>query len=77
KKPNKVFVDYTQNSHGRTMVCPYSLRGTPEATVSTPLDWSDVKKKIKPAEFTIFSVPSLKKDPWKDIFENRQKLEAK
>jgi bifunctional non-homologous end joining protein LigD len=77
KKPNKVFVDYTQNSHGKTMVCPYSLRVTPEATVSTPLVWSDLEKKIKPAEFNIHSVPRLKKDPWKDIFENRQKLEVK
>jgi bifunctional non-homologous end joining protein LigD len=59
------------------MVCPYSLRVTPEATVSTPLVWSDLEKKIKPAEFNIHSVPRLKKDPWKDIFENRQKLEVK
>jgi bifunctional non-homologous end joining protein LigD len=77
KKPGKVFVDYLQNSRGRTMVCPYSLRVTPEATVSTPLDWEDVRKKIKPAELNISSVAGLKEDPWKNIFENRQKLEVK
>jgi bifunctional non-homologous end joining protein LigD len=77
KKPGKVFMDYLQNSYGRTNVCPYSLRGVPTATVSTPLEWSDVKKRIKPAEFTIFTVPSLKKDPWKDIFDNKQKLEVR
>ena len=77
KKPGKVFVDYTQNSHGRTMVCPYSLRVTPDSTVSTPIEWSDLKKKIKPAEFNIQSVPKLRKEPWKDIFESRQKLEVK
>jgi bifunctional non-homologous end joining protein LigD len=76
KKPGKVFVDYLQNSHGRTMVCPYSLRVTPEATVSTPLDWAEVKKGIKPAEFNIFSVVKRKKDPWKGILENKQKLKA-
>jgi bifunctional non-homologous end joining protein LigD len=75
--PDKVFVDYTQNSHGRTMVCPYSLRVTPEATVSTPVEWGDLKKKIKPAEFTIQSVPRLSKEPWKTIFDNPQTLEAK
>jgi bifunctional non-homologous end joining protein LigD len=75
--PGKVFVDYLQNSHGRTMVCPYSLRVTPEATVSTPLEWADVKKEIKPAEFNLFSVVKLEKDPWKGILENRQKLEVK
>jgi bifunctional non-homologous end joining protein LigD len=77
KKPDKVFVDYTQNSHGRTMVCPYSLRVTIDATVSTPIEWSELKKKIKPAEFNIQSVPGIRKAPWKNIFENRQKLEAK
>jgi bifunctional non-homologous end joining protein LigD len=77
KKPDKVFVDYTQNSHGRTMVCPYSLRVTDDATVSMPVEWGDLKKKIKPAEFNIQSVPALRKEPWKDIFDNRQKLEAK
>jgi bifunctional non-homologous end joining protein LigD len=77
KKPDKVFVDYTQNSHGRTMVCPYSLRVTDDATVSMPIEWGDLKKKIKPAEFNIQSVPALRKEPWKDIFDNRQKLEAK
>jgi bifunctional non-homologous end joining protein LigD len=77
KTPDKVFVDYTQNSHGRTMVCPYSLRVTPEATVSTPVEWSNIKKKIKPAEFTIQTVPRLSKEPWADIFDNPQTLEAK
>jgi bifunctional non-homologous end joining protein LigD len=77
KKPGKVFVDYLQNSHGRTMVCPYSLRVTPDATVSTPLEWADVKKGIKPAAFTLFSVVKFENDPWKDILENRQKLEVK
>jgi bifunctional non-homologous end joining protein LigD len=76
KRPGKVFVDYLQNSHGRTMVCPYSLRVTPEATVSTPLQWTEVKKGIKPAEFNIFSMVKREKDPWKGILENKQKLKV-
>ena len=74
KKPGKVFVDYLQNSHGRTMASPYSLRAVPEATVSTPLEWSEVRKGIKPTEFNIFSVVKREKDPWKKIFDNKQKL---
>jgi bifunctional non-homologous end joining protein LigD len=74
KKPGKVFIDYLQNSHGRTMSSPYSLRAMPEATVSTPLKWSEVKKGIKPTELNIFSVVKLEKDPWKKIFDNKQKL---
>jgi bifunctional non-homologous end joining protein LigD len=74
KKAGKVFVDYLQNSHGRTMACPYSLRVTPNATASTPLDWAEVKKGIKPAEFNILSVVKREKDPWQGIMENKQKL---
>lgn len=77
KKPNKVFVDYTQNSHGKTMVIPYGLRATPEATVSTPLEWQEVKKGLKPESLNLFTVGKRRKDPWKDILENRQKLEVK
>ena len=76
KKPGKVFVDYLQNSHGRTMVSPYSLRVTKEATVSTPLDWGEVRKRIKPATFNIFSVVKRQADPWKGILEEKQKLEV-
>ena len=77
KKPNKVFIDYTQNSHGKTMVVPYGLRATPNATVSTPLEWWEVKKGLKAEDLNLFSVVKRKKDPWKGILENRQKLEVK
>ena len=75
KKPGKVFTDYLQNSPMRTMVIPYSLRPTAEATVSTPLEWSEVKKGINPTDYTIFTVPNRKVNPWKDIFENACHLE--
>ena len=75
KKPGKVFADYLQNSPMRTMVVPYSLRPTPEATVSTPLEWSEVKKGINPSDFNIFSVVKRTSNPWKDIFEKKAKLE--
>jgi bifunctional non-homologous end joining protein LigD len=75
KKPGKVFVDYLQNSLLRTMVVPYSLRPTPDSTVSAPLEWSEVKKGINPSDYTIFSVVKRSSNPWKDIFEKRCKLE--
>lgn len=74
--PGKVYLDYVQNSHGRTMICPYSTRATPRATVSTPLEWSDVKKGLNPEEFNLFSVVKVSKSPWEGLLENRQKLEA-
>jgi bifunctional non-homologous end joining protein LigD len=77
KKPNKVFIDYTQNSHGKTMVVPYGLRATADATVSTPLEWTEIKKGLKPETLNLFTVVNRKKDPWKDILDKRQKLEVK
>lgn len=77
KKPGTIHIDYTQNSHGRTMVCPYSLRATAQATVSMPLDWSDVKKGLKPEEFTLFTVARSKSNPWKGMLGDKQRLEKK
>lgn len=74
--PGKVYIDYVQNSHGRTMVCPYSTRATPGATVSTPLEWNDVKKGLNPEAFNLLSVIKVSKSPWEGLLENRQKLEA-
>jgi bifunctional non-homologous end joining protein LigD len=74
--PGTVFIDYLQNSHGRTMVCPYSLRATPQATVSTPLVWDDVKKGLKPEEFNLFTVAKLEENPWEGLLETRQRLEV-
>ncbi len=75
KKPGTVYIDYRQNSHGRTMVCPYSLRATPQATVSMPLDWTEVKKGLKPEAYTLSTVAKSESNPWKGMLENKQKLE--
>ena len=74
KKPGTIFIDYLQNSHGRTMACPYSLRATPRATVSTPLEWKDVKKGLKPDDFNLLNVERIKKNPWKNLMKNKQSL---
>jgi bifunctional non-homologous end joining protein LigD len=75
KTQGKVYIDYVQNSHGRTMICPYSLRATPDATVSMPLEWSEVKKGLNPETFNLFNVIKNPGNPWKEIVEKRQKLE--
>jgi bifunctional non-homologous end joining protein LigD len=76
KKQGTVYIDYVQNSHGRTMICPYSLRATPDATVSTPLEWSEVKKGLNPEKFNLFSTAKIAGNPWEEIMERRQKLEG-
>ena len=43
ERPGKVFVDWSQNSHHKTTIAPYSLRARPEPTVSTPVGWTEVE----------------------------------
>jgi len=51
-----VFVDYNQNAKDRTIASAYSVRPTPQATVSAPLDWSEVPD-CEPADFTLINMP--------------------
>src|SRR3954463_7237628 len=51
-----VFVDYNQNAKDRTIASAYSVRPTPHATVSAPLDWSEVPD-CEPEDFTLASMP--------------------
>ena len=51
-----VFVDYNQNARDHTIASAYSVRGVPEATVSTPITWDEVKD-VVPQDFTIATVP--------------------
>ena len=53
----KVYVDFGQNGHGRTIAAPFSVRPLPGAPVSCPLDWDEVTAKLDPARFTIRTVP--------------------
>ena len=51
-----VFIDYNQNAKDRTVAGAYSIRPTPDARVSAPLDWSEVDD-VDPAAFTIVTMP--------------------
>ncbi len=51
-----VFLDYNQNAKDRTTCSAYSVRPLPDARVSTPLEWNEVKD-CDPADFTVLTVP--------------------
>lgn len=74
RDPGTVFIDYLQNAHGKTMAAPYSLRATPGATVSAPVRWEDLRPGVRPEDFNIKTVISRGEDPWRDLFEDRQKI---
>ena len=64
-----VFVDYNQNAKDRTVASAYSVRPTPDARVSTPLNWDEVAD-CRPEAFTIDTVPerfARLGDPWQGM----------
>ena len=61
-----VFVDFNQNAKDRTVASAYSVRATPDARVSTPLHWDEVRN-CHPEQFTVATVPDRFArigDPW-------------
>ena len=52
-RKGKIYVDYLQNRPKATLAAAYSLRPKPGATVSMPLDWSEVKKGLQLTHFTL------------------------
>lgn len=57
KRGPKIYLDYLQNRKGQTIASAYSVRPEKYATVSTPLDWSELKTGFKIQDFTIKTVP--------------------
>ncbi|HVE68940.1 MAG TPA: non-homologous end-joining DNA ligase, partial [Solirubrobacteraceae bacterium] len=51
-----VFLDYNQNAKDRTVASAWSVRPTPDARVSMPLEWDEVPA-CDPAAFTLVTAP--------------------
>jgi bifunctional non-homologous end joining protein LigD len=51
KRKGLIYLDYLQNRETQTAAAPYSLRPKPGVPVSTPLDWSEVKKGLTPTTY--------------------------
>ena len=70
KRKGKVYLDFLQNRQGQTLAAPYSIRPTEVASVSTPLHWDEVNKRLDPFKFTIKTIHKrLAKvgDLWKPV----------
>jgi bifunctional non-homologous end joining protein LigD len=55
ERGESVFVDFNQNAKDRTVASAYSVRALPDARVSTPLTWEEVRT-ARPGQFTVPTV---------------------
>lgn len=70
KRQKRIYLDYLQNRAGQTLAAPYSVRPTPVASVSTPLDWSEADARLDPSNFTIKNLTARLKnigDIWQPV----------
>jgi bifunctional non-homologous end joining protein LigD len=75
----RVYLDTTQNGHGKLIACQYAVRPVVGASVSTPLEWREVNAKLDPKKHTIKTVPkrvAARGDPLRGILEAKPDLPA-
>ncbi len=56
ERGERIFLDFNQAARDRTIASAWSVRGTPRATVSTPVTWDQLAD-VEPDDFDIFTAP--------------------
>jgi bifunctional non-homologous end joining protein LigD len=57
-RAGKVLIDWSQNNEHKTTVCVYSLRARERPTVSTPVEWDELRATLKSADAARLSFDS-------------------
>ncbi|GIJ20431.1 ATP-dependent DNA ligase [Micromonospora lutea] len=76
QRDRPVFVDYNQMARDHTMTSAYSIRPTPAALVSAPLDWAELDD-VRPEDFDVTTMPGRfaeRGDPHAGLDEHRFSL---
>jgi bifunctional non-homologous end joining protein LigD len=78
KREGKVYVDAFQNRAGQLMVAAFSVRPSPGAPVSMPIEWDEVNGKLHNSNWTIVNalkrMQKLGHDPVVKVLESKPKL---
>jgi len=56
RRRGKILIDVHRNHRGATLVSPWSVREYAAATVSTPLEWSELERSLYPEDFTLATI---------------------
>jgi bifunctional non-homologous end joining protein LigD len=74
-----VYVDYLQNIQGKTVAAAYAVRAKPGATVSTPLEWSELKDDLDPRGYNLGNAAERFErigDIWNEAMRKKNSLRA-
>jgi bifunctional non-homologous end joining protein LigD len=75
-RERKILIDYLRNNRTNTSICAYSPRARPRATLSMPLDWSDLN--ASPERWTLPTAATrlkrLRSDPWAKYWDCHQEI---
>lgn len=55
-RDGKIFMDYPRNSYSQTVICPFSLRATPKASIATPISWKELSNIKSAQEFNLGNI---------------------
>jgi len=79
-RQGKVYIDYLQLGHGKTIAAPFSVRPLDGAPVSSPMKWTELKPTLDPSVYNIKTIvprmTRLKVDPFLDAIEKHADLES-
>ena len=75
-RERKILIDYLRNNRTNTSICAYSSRARAGASVSTPVDWNELR--AGPERWTLVTIPhrlaQLPADPWAAYWTASQRI---